>query len=682
MSYDLLNNTKNLSHFEAFFEYATMGILVTDCHGRIITINPFALKEFGYSEEELVGKTIEVLIPQRFYNHHIHHREKYAENPQTRPMGLGMDLFGIRKDGAEFPVEVSLGHYTSNGGKYIVAFITNISIRKAAEAEIEKLNIELGTMVRHRTRDLREAIQQLEKSKDRLENVLFFQKTLLDTAGAIIIATDENGIIKLFNPEAACKLGYSESEVIDKKTPVLFHTKKDIERKRKELLNVFGIKVNNSFDVLIEKARRNIHDEEEFNYIAKTGASFPVSLTITALRSIKGNITGYVGIAIDISERIKAEKELKKVQRLFLQLLHNYPDGLISIIDKNYNFVYTGGELHKRLHSDIAELIGKEMYPRFPEPLRKIIFVKLENVFQNKALISDFELPYPIVNHTYIMDAFPLIEEDGSINNIGVIIKNISRLKKAEGDLREALKIEKHLGELKSRFVSMASHEFRTPLSTVLSSAYLIEKYTSGEDQPKREKHLQRIVSSVNMLTDILNDFLSLSKIEEGKLQANFSEFNIEEMMHATLEEIKNNLKNKQQINYRHKGNPGVFLDKSLLKHILLNLVSNASKFSSDTSAIDIKTSNQNEKIILSVKDNGIGISKEDQQHLTKRFFRGSNAENIQGTGLGLHIISKYAEMMNGNIECRSQLEKGTEFIVTFNAKKYHHEKSTFNRRQ
>jgi signal transduction histidine kinase len=225
----------------------------------------------------------------------------------------------------------------------------------------------------------------------------------------------------------------------------------------------------------------------------------------------------------------------------------------------------------------------------------------------------------------------------------------------------------------------MASHEFRTPLSTVLSSAYLIEKYASGEDQPKREKHLQRIVSSVNMLTDILNDFLSLGKMEEGKMQAKFSEFNMEDMIKGTLEEMKNNLKKEQRIIYKHKGNPNVFLDNALLKHIVMNLVSNASKFSSDTSTINIKSSNQNQMVVVSFKDEGIGISKEDQQHLMERFFRGANAGNIQGTGLGLHIISKYAEMMNGNIQCRSQLEKGTEFIVTFNSKNNRHEKNTFN---
>jgi PAS domain S-box-containing protein len=506
---------------------------------------------------------------------------------------------------------------------------------------------------------------------------LVFQKTLLDTAGVMIIATDEKGIITLFNPEAEARLGYNQQEILNKETPEIFHTKYDIQRKRKELQKTFGIKIRKPFDVLVEKARRNIYEEEQYNYIDKNGVSFPVSLIITALRDAKGNITGFMGVAMDISERIRAEKELKNAERLFLQLLHNYPDGAISIIDKNFRFVYTGGKLHQRLQANVEQLIGKEIYPLFPQPLRKILFEILDKVFRDGIFISDFELPHTIKNRTYIMDAFPLVEENGAVNNIGVIIKNISKLKKAEENLREALRKERLLGDLKSRFVSMASHEFRTPLSTVLSSAYLIEKYTSTEDQPKRERHLQRIVSSVNMLTDTLNEFLDIGKIEEGKLQTKLVAFNLEEAVEATINGIKNTLKKDQQINYRHEGNPIVVLDSSLTKHIMMNLISNAGKFSSEGSVIDVVTSHQKKRITLSVKDKGIGISEEDQKHLTERFFRGTNAGNIQGTGLGLHIVSKYAEMMNGRIFCKSQLDKGTEFIVQFNTKKNHYEKNT-----
>lgn len=385
-------NTNESYRYEALFNHASMGIVVVNSEGSIQSVNPFALKLFDYTIEEIIDKPIEVLIPRRYHHMHVSHREGYVHNPKSRPMGVGMDLYAVKKDGTEFPVEVSLGNYQSNGDKNAIAFISDISVRKKAENDIVKLNDELEATVQERTKALKETLHQLE--------------------------------------------------------------------------------------IALEK--------------------------------------------------------------------------------------------------------------------------------------------------------------------------------------------EKELGELKSRFVSMASHEFRTPLSTVLSSTYLIEKYTTTEDQPKREKHLQRIVSSAEMLTDILNDFLSVGKIEEGKIQVRPEQFNIREFITAITSEIKHNLKKDQNILYHHTGNTEVCMDASLLKHIILNLVSNASKFSPEASNIEIKTVVQDQQMILSVKDHGMGISKEDQKHLMERFFRGTNAGNIQGTGLGLHIISKYAELMNGTIEYNSELEKGTEFIVTF----------------
>jgi PAS domain S-box-containing protein len=396
------NSFNESNRFEAFFNHASMGIVVVNSKSLIILVNPFALHLFGYAIEEVIDKPIEVLIPQRYHQKHVHHRDAYTHNPKSRPMGVGLDLFAVKKDGTEFPVEVSLGNYQTNGDKHVIAFISDISVRKKAEAEIEKLNDDLEGTIEQRTKELTDAMRQLEKSKE---------------------------------------------------------------------------------------------------------------------------------------------------------------------------------------------------------------------------------------------------------------------------ELSKSLEKEKELSELKSRFISMASHEFRTPLSTVLSSSYLIEKYVTTEDQQKREKHLQRIISSVNMLTDILNDFLSVGKIEEGKIQVRFTEFNLEEVIIAIAGEIKNNLKKKQKIKYHHNGDTIVLMDASLLKHIVMNLVSNASKFSNEGSPVEITTTVTNDSVILLVKDNGIGISKEDQKHLMERFFRGANAGNIQGTGLGLHIVSKYAELMNGVVVCKSELEKGTEFIITFNRK-------------
>ena len=211
----------------------------------------------------------------------------------------------------------------------------------------------------------------------------------------------------------------------------------------------------------------------------------------------------------------------------------------------------------------------------------------------------------------------------------------------------------------------MASHEFRTPLSTILSSASLVAKYTEAEEQEKRNKHIHRIKSSVNNLTNLLNEFLSIGKIEDGKIVANNVDFNLKEMIAALCSEMEGITRNDQQFHYEHKGEEIIFSDPSLLRNVATNLLSNAIKFSPEGSTIGVKTNVTKTEMLLNIKDSGIGISAEDQVHLFERFFRGTNATNIQGTGLGLHIVGKYIELLDGRIEFKSELEKGTEFIIS-----------------
>lgn len=209
-------------------------------------------------------------------------------------------------------------------------------------------------------------------------------------------------------------------------------------------------------------------------------------------------------------------------------------------------------------------------------------------------------------------------------------------------ELTEALSKERELSDFKSRFVSMASHEFRTPLSTILSSVSLIGKYIESMEQDKRDKHILRIRSAVSNLTDILNEFLSLGKIEEGKVQLHMTAFNLKEQLQLILSEIYPILKENQQIRYVHEGNSQANLDLSLIRNIIINLVSNAIKFSPAQSMIDVNSYIDKEHVVITVKDEGLGIPEEDKKHLFERFFRANNVTNIQGTGLGLHIVSKY----------------------------------------
>jgi signal transduction histidine kinase len=215
----------------------------------------------------------------------------------------------------------------------------------------------------------------------------------------------------------------------------------------------------------------------------------------------------------------------------------------------------------------------------------------------------------------------------------------------------------------------MASHEFRTPLSTILSSASLVAKYVEADEQEKRNKHIHRIKSSVNNLTNLLNEFLSIGKIEDGKITANNLDFNIKDMIASLCSEMEGIARNNQQIIHTHAGDEMIFSDPSLLRNVFTNLLSNAIKFSAEGGIIEVSSDILKDRIVFKIKDNGMGISVEDQEHLFERFFRGTNVTNIQGTGLGLHIVAKYIEIMDGRIEFESELEKGTTFIITLHRK-------------
>ncbi len=165
----------------------------------------------------------------------------------------------------------------------------------------------------------------------------------------------------------------------------------------------------------------------------------------------------------------------------------------------------------------------------------------------------------------------------------------------------------------------------------------------------------------------MLEDFLSLGKLEEGKIEPNISQFDLTQLVENIINEVQGLKKAGQKIIYVHHGKLEIYSDRSILKNIFINLFSNAIKFSPENSTITLNSLVDDDKIQITIKDEGIGISADDLQHLFERFFRGKNALNIEGTGLGLEIVAKYVKMLNGTITCNSELNGGTEFIVTLN---------------
>lgn len=386
---------ENAEEIDALFRYAAEGILIVDQHGDIVRINPSAEQLFGYEKDELLHRRIEVLIPDHFKHRHEGHRHQYTHSPHPRVMGSGIDLYAMRKDGTELPVEISLSPYRTEKGQFVIAFIVDNTLRKQAEEKLRNYSIELEKQVYNRTAGLQNAVKELEQTKH---------------------------------------------------------------------------------------------------------------------------------------------------------------------------------ELHK------------------------------------------------------------------------------------------ALDKERDVNELKSRFISLASHEFRTPLTTILTSLYLIG--THGQLNEEQSRYASKIRKSIDNLTDILNDFLSLSKLEEGMVEHLPLRIDLPYVIGSIIEEMSEYGTGKREIRYEHTGTHESEIDAKLLRNILFNLISNAIKFSPEHEPVVIGSSVSSQEIRISVKDRGIGISEEDQQHLFERFFRGENATYIQGTGLGLNLVARYAELMSGTITVESSRDAGTCFTL------------------
>ncbi|MCB9235370.1 MAG: PAS domain S-box protein [Bacteroidia bacterium] len=259
-----------------------------------------------------------------------------------------------------------------------------------------------------------------------------------------------------------------------------------------------------------------------------------------------------------------------------------------------------------------------------------------------------------------LADALLELQETNSI-----LETQIALTAKAEEEARNALSKEQELSELKSRFVSMASHEFRTPLTSILSSASLISKYIEAGNADRSEKHLGRIKSSVRNLTGILNDFLSLEKLRSGKIQVLAEPCFLQGICEEVVEEMQAILKEGQKIEFTPQGpDAESWVDPHAFRNVITNLLSNASKYSREGDLIEFQTWREGGEFGVKITDHGIGIPANEQSRLFDRFFRAKNAQNIAGTGLGLHLVSHYLNLMGGEISFSSVENEGTTFSL------------------
>ncbi|MFK8164030.1 MAG: PAS domain S-box protein [Lewinella sp.] len=327
---------------------------------------------------------------------------------------------------------------------------------------------------------------------------------------------------------------------------------------------------------------------------------------------------------------------------------------------------------HDRTHHD--QYLGRYHATKTPHIIgigREVIGRRKDGTeFPLRLAVSEVKLEDKTIYTGILHDTSQFHEAKQRVEQLNAELENKVRqrtaaLQEREIELKRALGKERELNELKSRFLSMASHEFKTPLSTVLSSAELIELYETEEQQPKRERHITRIKDAVNQLTEVLNDFLSLSQLEQGKVGVKKRLVDLQALISTSIESSEGQMKAGQQVVIDHPEEPlRITSDPKLLRHILVNLISNAAKYSSEGVDITIKSRMEDEVCKISIIDQGIGIPEEDHPYLFDRFFRASNVENIKGTGLGLNIVAHYANLLGGHIDFTSEMGKGSQFTI------------------
>lgn len=489
-------------------------------------------------------------------------------------------------------------------------------------------------------------------------------KELFERAAEGLIVSDREGIILLTNPRTDEMFGYEHMELIGQKVEILIPEKLHDQH------------VNHRGDYNKTPKRRPMGKGMSLWGKKKNGELLPLEISLSHFG--KGKDMKTMALINDITNRKQIEekllrlnqnlekrvkqrtKELVNSQELYIAIARNFPDGTISVFDRDLNYVFFEGKELYEAGIDSAEIIGTSIKERLPKDVKDRVVEHLENVFEGKSGTIHFETR---MNH-YELNAVPLFEEDGNISQILMVERNITAQKNAQDNILAALEKERSLNELKSRFVSMASHEFRTPLTTILSSVSLIDRYMDGTDD-KVNKHINRIKSSVQNLTSILNDFLSLDKLEEGKVWSKPSAIDVNELGKDVVDEMDHILKKGQVIEYRYSGPKGtVQLDGQIIRNILINLMSNAIKYSNEGQEIVLDMVMSGKDLTLEVIDQGIGIPEDEQHQLFERFFRAKNVTNIGGTGLGLNIVKKYTDLMDGDITFSSKSGKGTRFTI------------------
>lgn len=411
--------------------------------------------------------------------------------------------------------------------------------------------------------------------------------------------------------------------------------------------------------------------EQALNYIPQSNLIRIYLLEITSRKLAEETLKSlHSQLETEVKQRTQqfneANDRLKQEEKALLAsyatnraLLNAIPDPMFRI-DCKGNFVNYKAPKHHTLPFEPEQCLHHNLLEILPLSAAKLMQHHIDQALTTEEIqILEFQM----LKGETLLD-FEARIAISSPDEVMVIVRDITERKKSEADIRNALKSERDLNEMKTRFVSMTSHEFRTPLTTILSSAELLEHYSDRWEQEKQLKYLYKIQIAAKHMTELLNDVLLINKVEAGKVMIDPQPLIINEFCKEVIEEIQITTTVHKLVFHSQLSEEPIPMDRKLLRHIFTNLLSNAVNYSPNGGDIFITTTQEVDEIVLSVKDTGIGIPEEARETLFESFVRGSNVGGISGTGLGLAIVKRFVDVYQGKIECESEVGVGTTFIV------------------
>lgn len=609
------------TRYKTVLETVVDGIIIIDEKGSIESFNPAAERIFGYHHEEVIGQNVSILMPEPYHSQHDDYLAHYLHSGQARIIGIGREVSGRRKDGSTFPMELAIAEMHFGGQRHFNGIVRDISERK--------------------------------RSEQLLQETTALQSAILDSANYAIISTDPDGTIRVFNRAAEHMTGHMATEMVGKQTPRILHDPEEMAVRAQHLTSELDEPVAADFNVFVAKALRGPADENEWSYIRKDGSHFPVLLSVTAMRDDAGNVTGFLGIAQDISEPKQARAQLERLSSELRAIFDLSPDGFVAFTELSH-LAYANPAFLRMVEFGQGSDIDMNIHD-FDNKLQALCdpaysYIPAGSMQDNTSDILHLIRPRPAILKRSVRDIHG--ETGGFLGRVLYFL-----------DITHETEVDR----MKTEFLSTAAHELRTPMASIhgFSELLLNHRY---EEAIQRDL-LETIYRQSSNLIHLVNELLDLARIEARAGKDFYIQIqDLLPILERTVHQfIVPNDPRKITLRIDSTLYP-VAVDAQKLSQMLLNVISNAYKYSPGGGAIELatlaRTMHGKTEVGISVRDHGIGMTPEQVAKVFDRFYRVDTSGAIPGTGLGMSLVKEIMEIHKGYVEINSVPGKGTEVVL------------------